>query len=270
VHLVRKISWSQELQVPSLERLLGVSGAQQARQVRVGKLWYDPSNVNHVLQRYCKQIFIHTGNDKFPYQFIGSGTAVKIGNRHLLFCTGHQISQFNPDRVAIYVKANNSTITASSLLVPEITNYNSDTDWIDIRALVYNVQNYAIANLSGEFFPVESECVWPAEDTGHFVVFGYPAERQDVDYESPHVTAHVVEVSADYDGASNSPYVHRLKMSRNEVFDSDGMSGGSVFYIGRKAGSFFAGLAGLIIRGSKTSDYIHFIEADFLQRMAIK
>lgn len=249
-----------------LARMLGVLGAKQARHVQIGNLWHDSSKVEHVLQHYCKQIFILTGSNEFPYQFFGSGLAVRFGKKHFLFCTGHQISQFNPDRVAIYVKSKNSTITASSLFVPNVTKENTDTDWIDVRMLEYKVENYNISNLTSEFFPAEDKRIWPVEDRGHFLVFGYPSKRQSIDYETPHIQAHIVEVSATYDGPSNSPFVHRLKMDRKEKFDADGMSGGAVFYIGGPAGTYFAGLAGMIIRGSATSDFIHIIEAEFLRR----
>jgi len=109
-----------------LQSLLGILGSQQARQVRIGRLWFDPANVEHVLHRYCKQLFILTGSEQFPYQFVGSSTAVKFGNRHLVLCCGHQIDSIEPDRVAIYVKAQNSTVTASSLLRPKVTTDNSD------------------------------------------------------------------------------------------------------------------------------------------------
>lgn len=253
-----------------LQTLLGILGSQQARQVRIGRLWYDPANVEHVLHRYCKQLFILTGSEQFPYQFFGSSTAVKFGNRHLVLCCGHQIDSIEPDKIAIYVKAQNSTVTASSLLRPKVTTDNSDTDWIDVRALEYVVENYKTPNLSREFFAVERDGVWPLNSTGRFLLFGYPTERQEVDYEQPRIRAHVVEVGATYDGPSNSPHVHRVKMDRKVTFHADGMSGGPVFYLGRSSGAFFVGFAGIIIRGGATSEIIHFIDASFLGEMAAK
>lgn len=253
-----------------LYRLLGIFGSQQARQVRIGPLWYDPANVEHVLHRYCKQLFILTGSEQFPYQFFGSSTAVRFGDRHLVFCCGHQIDSVQPDRVAIYVKAQNSTATASSILRPNVTADNSDTDWIDVRALEYDVENYKAPALGREFFGVERNGVWPLNSTGHFLLFGYPTERQEVDYEQPRIRAHVVEVGATYDGASNSPHVHRVKMDRKVTFHADGMSGGPVFYLGRSSRGFFVGFAGIIIRGGATSDIIHFIDANFLGQLAVK
>ena len=90
-----------------------------------------------------------------------------------------------------------------------------------------------------------------------------------MDYLLPHITARATQVTGTYDGKSNSPHVHRLEMNRKENFDADGMSGGPVFYIGaRGIARYFIGLAGMVIRGSQTSDILHFIEADYLLLMA--
>jgi hypothetical protein len=83
------------------DRLLEIMGQQQARQVRIGSLWFDPARVEQVLHRYCKQLFVLTGSEQLPYQFIGSSTAVKIDSRHLILCCGHQIDAINPDKLAI-------------------------------------------------------------------------------------------------------------------------------------------------------------------------
>jgi hypothetical protein len=53
-----------------------------------------------------------------------------------------------------------------------------------------------------------------------------------------------------------------------KAFDADGMSEGPVFYIGGAPGSYFVGFAGMIMRGGKASNYLHFMAADFLIQMA--
>jgi hypothetical protein len=139
-----------------------------------------------------------------------------------------------------------------------------------VRALEYTIENYNIAGLNQEFFSVERGDSWPSNSIGHFVLFGYPTERQEVDYEEPRIRAHVVEVGGTYDGPSHSPHVHRIRMDRRIKFNADGMSGGPLFYIGRAAGSFFIGFAGMIVRGGASSEIIHFIDVDFLSQMAAK
>jgi hypothetical protein len=102
------------------------------------------------------------------------------------------------------------------------------------------------------------------------LIFGYPTKLQDVDYEKPRVAARITVVNGIYDGVSNSPYVHRLRMERTRQFDPDGLSGGPVFYLGGKPENYFIGFAGMVIHGSAASEILHFLEADFLRHFAEK
>ena len=52
--------------------------------------------------------------------------------------------------------------------------------------------------------------------------------------------------------------------------DADGMSGGPVFHIGGGPGSYFAGFAGMLLRGGRASAYLHFMSAGFLLDLALE
>jgi hypothetical protein len=236
----------------------------------VGGLFVPAGSLESALKKYCKKLFIHTGVSEFPYEFFGSASALKIGSKHLVFCCGHQIDQYNPENVSILHVATNNTISGGRKIWPTVTDDNKDTDWIDVRALEYPIQQFEIPNLSSDFFSIEKhKNVWPINsELGTktvFLLYGYPTEHQVVDYEIPRIHNVATCTTALYDGPSNSPYVHRIRMTRKDVFDSDGMSGGPVFYLGSTGvGEYFVGFAGMIVRGSQTSDFIHFVEARFL------
>jgi hypothetical protein len=248
--------------------MLGIADAFRATSVQIGGLILPGKAVEKVLQKYCKHLFIHTGNQQFPYQCFGSGVAIRVDGRHFVFCCGHQIDQFNPETVTIRSAPSNVTISGSRLIKPTLNDENRDSDWTDIRAMEYEVDRYGIANLSQEFFPTKAGNIWPISYSDIFILYGYPTERQDIDYSIPHITARATTVQGSYDGPSASRHVHRLKMDRKTIFDADGMSGGAVFYLGNNTEGYFIGLAGMIIRGGSQSDYIHFIEAGFLCQMA--
>ena len=72
-----------------------------------------------------------------------------------------------------------------------------------------------------------------------------------------------MEVRGEYAGVTIAPYLHRIRMDRNQTFDADGMSGGPVFYLGCSRRRFSIGFAGMIMRGSATSDFLHFVPAEF-------
>jgi hypothetical protein len=235
-----------------------------AGQVRIGGLWHDPANVEHVLHKYCRHIFVVTDDERFPYSFRGSGTVLKWGGRHFLFCCRHQVGDCTPGKIAMRRFSENKILSASRVFLPDVSAFPGDEDRVDIVAFEYDVQKYAAPNLSSEFFEIEEERLWPNNaHEGTMLLFGFPFERQRVDYEEPRIQAHCVEVKGTYDGAI-ATYLHRVRMDRKETFNADGMSGGPVFYLGRDRGSFFAGFAGMIVRGGAASDFIHFIPAEFL------
>jgi hypothetical protein len=76
------------------------------------------------------------------------------------------------------------------------------------------------------------------------------------------MNSRTVIVSAEYDRESHSPLTHRIRMTRTRQFGSDGLSGGSVFHLGRNEEGFFLGLAGFVMRGSQTSEIIHIMGAE--------
>jgi hypothetical protein len=255
--------------VNSLQTSIGILGGLLATSVDVGGVFVPASQVENTLHKFCKKLFIYTGDQKFVYQFFGSATALKIGDRHLLFCCGHQIDQFNAEAVSFLHIGANHTISGSRKIWPILTEENKDTDLIDLRAIEYPVEKYGIQNLSSQFFPIRcGKNVWPANFHGTFVIFGYPTERQRVDYEIPHVHGSAVYVQGEYVGPSSSPYLHRIKMRRSKIFDADGMSGGPVFYLGKTGiGQYFIGFAGMTMRGGAQSDFLYFIEAEFMLKM---
>jgi hypothetical protein len=257
--------------VLDLNRLYGVMDLAMLKSVRIGALSYPASQAEHVLQRYCKHIFVLNDSDAYPYSFRGSGTALRFGNQHFVFCCGHQFPDLEPDVIAVRPAcAPDKTITASSLHRPRATEENCGDDLVDMRAFEFVTANYALPNLGSDFLPLDETSLWPAgtRSPDRFLVFGYPYGRQDVDYDRGHITARVTSVNGTYDGRSASPGVHRLRMDRVESFDPDGMSGGPVFYVGGTSSAFFIGFAGVVIRGGAQSEILHFIDASVIRRFA--
>lgn len=129
------------------------------------------------------------------------------------------------------------------------------------------MERYGVENLTSEFFPVEETNLWPTGTVKlPFMVFGYPSSQQLFDEER--IGARSVEVKATYDGGSASPHLQRIKLEN--PYDADGMSGGPVFYIGGAPGGYFAGFAGLLMRGGSKTSYLHFMGAGFLIDLALE
>ncbi len=235
--------------------------------VQIGAMWHSAWDLENVLRKFCKPIFALTGDGQFPYCLVGSGAAVKMAGRHFLFCCYHQIREYTPDKIAIPLSYEPRIMNASSARRVAITDANRDGDTVDIVAFEYNVEHYGVSNLSSEFFPADDARIWPTGSARKpFMVFGYPSARQHFDEQR--IGARSLVVQAAYDGGTSSPHLHRLKME--QPFNTDGMSGGPVFYVGGAPGSFFVGFAGMVMRGGAQSNYLHFMAAHFSIQMAFE
>jgi hypothetical protein len=77
--------------------------------------------------------------------------------------------------------------------------------------------------------------------------------------------------SAKYRSASRAASVHSIELHRKGDYGSDGLSGGPVFHLGQDAQGFYCGFAGVVLRGSNTSNLIHFLDVrvmlQFLRRL---
>jgi hypothetical protein len=180
--------------------------------VRIGALTHSVWDVENILQKYCKQIFALTGDERFPYCLVGSGAAIQIAGRHFVFCCRHQIIGYALDKIAVPLSFA-KIMSATTVRAPRVTNDNQDTDTIDVVALEFDVDRYGVANLTSEFFPVEESGLLPTGTAKlPFMVFGYPSSRQLFDEER--IGARSVEIKATYDGGSASPHLQRMKKRR--------------------------------------------------------
>jgi hypothetical protein len=235
--------------------------------VQIGAIFYGAYEVENVLQKFCKQIFALTGDERFPYCLVGSGVAIQIAGRHFVFCCRHQVTGYTLDKIAVPLSYEKKIMSATSIRAPRITEDNRDTDIIDVTAFEFDVEHYGVANLTSEFYPIDDARVWPtATAQMPFMVFGYPCSRQLFDEER--IGGRCIEVQAVYDGGSSSPHLQRVKVQK--LLDADGMSGGPVFYIGGAPGSYFVGFAGMVMRGGSNTNYLHFMAAGFLLDLALE
>jgi hypothetical protein len=265
--IIARTRTSCETDMAVVKNLLGLTNALS---VQIGTIWRDSMTLENALHKFCKHIFVLTGDEQFPYNFRGSGAAVKIAGRHFLFCCRHQIGDCRPDQIAIRLSHENRIMSASTMRWPAIVRGDEDDDSVDFVVFEFFLENYPAPNLTSEFFPLEEERIWPTGSVRlPFMIFGYPTERQLIDYEASRLQARSLEVPGVYDGGTNSPHLHRVKMQRDKPFDADGLSGGPIFYVGGSPGNYFAGFVGITARGSATSDYLHFIAAHHLIDIAL-
>jgi hypothetical protein len=124
-------------------------------------------------------------------------------------------------------------------------------------------ENYGIANLDAHFFPLSQPDCWRGDADATFFLFGFPTTLRKVDYEMPHVHVSQVVTSGQYVRPMSARALHCIEMTRTKEFSADGLSGGAVYHLARDRYGYFVGLAGTIMRGGESSNYIHFLDVRF-------
>lgn len=248
----------------SLERRLGLLETSAALSLRIGSIIVPARTAEQTAHRYCKQIFAHTDYATYPYSLLGSAICIKFDGITSLLCCKHQIEGIDGDKISIVHRPDNVTISASLF---RTLNGHDDLDISDICALHFRLDDYNINNLNSWFFPLEKENSWPNGAIGKFFVIGYPSSLQAAGFSADQIASRALVITAEYDGSSSSPHLHRLVMDNNTGYGSDGLSGSPVFYIGVDSDGFFVGLAGMIQRGSATSSILYFFDIDILKKI---
>src|ERR1700722_12531814 len=132
-------------------------GLTTALSVQIGAVWHDSLTLEYALHKFCKHIFVVTGDEQFPYSFRGSGSAVKIAGRHFLFCCRHQIGDCMPDQIAIRISHEKQILSASTIRWPRSMDGDEDTDSTDFVVFEFFLNNYQVPNLTSEFVPLDEE-----------------------------------------------------------------------------------------------------------------
>lgn len=249
-----------------------ITDFQKQTALRIGAVWHRPKAAESTLASYCRHVFTVNESEDFPHSFPGSSSLIRYRDKYMQFCCRHQINGFEIGNLGFQPRtARTSVVSPSSVHYVEESEFTSGSDLLDLAALEYVPSDYGISNLSAEFFEVEPDEVWPSRTTGNLIVAGIPTGLVDLRYgDDAGLKASIVQFSATYEAASQSPFLHRIRTKEPLDFDADGVSGGPVFHIGADADGYFAGWAGMIIRGGQNgSSNLHFVEAAPLLKLAL-
>ncbi|OAF11428.1 hypothetical protein AYJ54_08390 [Bradyrhizobium centrolobii] len=239
-----------------------ISGWIGASAVRIGKLWVPGRRTETVLANYTKQTFCLTGHPQYPYSFLGSATALRLGDKCFVLWCRHQTREYAPNDVTIPIEGGTILVSGSRLLFVDDDESNTDEEFKDLQAMEFVPENYKSPNLEAVFFPLREDDVWKGDPDAKFYLFGYPTELRSVDYELPHVHVGQVVTTGEYKGASHARYVHSLNITGKGSFAQDGLSGGPVYHVANDKDGFYIGLAGIMVRGG--NQHVHFIDVRFV------
>lgn len=98
-------------------------------------------------------------------------------------------------------------MSASTMRLPPILASDDDGDAVDFLVFEFLTKNYPVENLTSEFFPLDEERIWPMKCALYpFMIFGYPIERQIVDYNASRISARLLGLK----GAMTEAPVRRI------------------------------------------------------------
>lgn len=106
---------------------------------------------------------------------------------------------------------------------------------------------------------------WP-QHVGELIVLGFPEDTVYVDPESQLLHTQRAVLNASYVGQSSMPYLHEARITDAHGLSTfSGLSGGPVFAVLRPPDQVpTIGLCGMAIRGTSSSNVIHFLDRSVL------
>jgi hypothetical protein len=240
--------------------------------VRVGSVWVSVEHLPQVLVPFTKLVFCLTGSDEHPYSLRGSATGLKFQGQHLLFCCTHQIADCSPGNVLVPVdKRGHKLVSGTSFIrLNDLPEFASE-EMLDICAMHFHPNDYSEPQLERGFFDIKGADVWSGEPRTTFLVHGYPTKLRQLGTDEisgalNDIKVKMTAVVANYSHSSSAAGVHALILKRTSTpSSSDGLSGGAVFHLAEDARGLFCGFAGIVMRGSDTSDTVHFMDAQLIR-----
>jgi hypothetical protein len=239
--------------------------------IRVGRILVSAKALPDALARYSRLLFCLNGSDQYPYSLRGTATGLRWQNRCMLFWCSHQTADYQPDEVLVPLDKHGKFLISGSAFVHIVPPLPSpDEEFFDLCAMQYFPASYGDASVERGFFELLEADAWRGDPESTFMLFGYPTSLRNVDYDTTSIAVKQIVTSAKYRSASRAASVHTIEMQRAGDYSSDGLSGGPVFHLGRDAQGFYCGFAGVILRGSESSNMIHFLDVrlmfQFLRR----
>ena len=212
--------------------------------------------------RSVQPLVFETGLNECPYSTAGTVFLVGYGGKPFVLTTRHGLRPDTPYPICVFPS------DSSRRLIPLddvffVSHSNEPDDYMDLAVIAINTSLINDAEVAAA--PLVALCSdlvgWP-EDAGELVVIGYPSDHAFVDPEDELIHTHRVVLNGRYAGRSSMPYVHKAVITDvHDLSTFSGLSGSPVFAVLKPPGQPpSAGLCGMAVRGSSSSNIIHFLD----------
>ncbi len=229
----------------------------------------------HAFEGVARPVIFEHPDEALPYW--GKGSSMLLANsKHYFWLTASHVLKNTSVRSLRIFPSDDSRISLPFDEQYTIkAEWSEDDDYRDIFALRINIAEFEISGDAPLTAQDTEQGLLPAEELAVGVelwVIGYPAERTEIDYERGHIRNSRVVIRAVYQGPSSADHCHIARVSSSIRLKSfDGLSGSPVFFLqpavlaGQKVQ--FPRLVGMAIRGTASSNLVHFISGKIIGRL---
>ena len=224
------------------------------------------NEINADYSRSIQPLVFETGLDEFPYSTAGTVFLVGHKGKAFVLTTRHSL---RPDLLSPICVFPSDT---SHRLIPLddvffVPREDEPEDYMDLAVIAIDTSRIGNAEVAGAHLIALTPTLvgWP-EDVAELVVLGYPEDHAFVDPDTQLLHTQRVVLNARYEGPSPLPYLHEARITDAHALTTfSGFSGGPVFAVLRPPGQPpTVGLCGMAIRGTSSSNIIHFLDRSVL------
>ncbi len=222
--------------------------------------------------RCAKPVLFETDIDEVPYAGAGTTFFVKVGLNLFLISTRHVFGDYPFEKFLVFP----NTETDDSVPFTEafsIANRDPhDPDFSDIVLARVDLKTLHLSDNSNmTVLDLEKASDDWRDDPYNqkYIVFGYPNEKGEIDYEECNIFNCQQLVVCEFDGASPSRHCYKLKiLGSNNFSNCDGLSGSPVLAFPLKPNkSSRLSFCGMVLRGTTTSSPLHFIDSKIIRHV---
>ena len=229
--------------------------------VAVGELFVPVNRVEEIVARYATSLHVLDEENLYSFSLAGTVFLVRVGSDFFGVTSRHQIQGHNPQTLAIQGVKENNFVTSAGLTLIQGNQGPVEDDRYDFALFRFSepvAEEVIDRNL---FCHIQELGIWLGEGRPVcFFAVGFPYEDQEYSIPDDYCETQRVDrvqlrkrvALFEFIGDSSDENLLRFSRIGDEVFNSDGMSGGPIFGVVESYGSYSIRFAGLILRGGRS------------------
>ena len=226
-------------------------------------------SLNEITAAYAQSVqplVFETGLDEFPYSTAGTVFLVGHEGKAFVLTTRHGLRPDSLLPICVFPSdTSHRLIPLDDVFFVPLSD--EPEDFMDLAVIAINTSRIEDSEVAGAHLLALAENLvgWP-DDAAELFVLGFPEDHAFIAPDTQLLHTQRIVLNARYVGPSSIPYLHEARVTdTHNLTTFSGFSGGPVFAVIRpqdEAASI--GLCGMAIRGTSSSNIIHFLDRSVL------